>query len=119
MSNEQIKKIIGDSYDDSREETLREIGRDFYSRRFRSAAILTWSWSLIFIALAAYAAIQFFKADETQSQIMYAALFVIGAHGVGLMKILAWELLFRQGTRRDLKRIELVLTDLTQILKSR
>ncbi len=119
LRNEQIKKIIEDSYDDSKEETLRAIGRDFYSRRFRSAAILTWSWSILFIALATYSAIQFFKADQTQAQIMYAALFVLGAHGVGLMKILAWALLFRLVIRRELKRLEMSVAELSQVLKSR
>ena len=75
MSNEQIRKIIEDSYDDSKEETLRAIGRDFYSRSFRSAAIFAWAWSIAFIALAVYSAMQFFKADQTRGQIMYAAMF--------------------------------------------
>ena len=119
MSNEQIRKIIEDSYDDSKEETLRAIGRDFYSRRFRSAAIFAWAWSIAFIALAVYSAMQFFKADQTQGQIMYAALFILGAHGVGLMKILAWEMLHRHGVRREIKRLELRVVELSEMLKNR
>jgi len=119
MSDEQVRKIIEDSYDDSKEDTLRAIGRDFYSRRFRSAAVLSWVWSLIFIALAAYSAMQFFRANGTQEQIMYAVLFILGAHGVGLMKILAWQMLFRYGLRRDLKRLELSVAELSQMLKCR
>ena len=119
MSDEQIKKILEDSYDDSKEETLRQIGRDFYSRRFRSAAILSWAWSIAFIALAAFSAMQFFKANQTREQIMYAALFILGAHGVGLMKILAWGMLHRYSTRRDLKRLELSVAELSEMLRGR
>lgn len=119
MSNEQIRKIIEDSYDDSKEETLRQIGRDFYSKRFRSAAILSWAWSIVFIAMAAYSAVQFFNADQTREQIMYAALFTLGAQGVGLMKVLAWGMLHRYSTRRDLKRLELSVAELSETLKGR
>jgi len=118
MSDEQIRKIIEDSYDDSKEETLRAIGRDFYSRSFRSAAIFAWAWSIAFIALAVYSAMQFFKADRTQGQIMYAALFILGAHGVGLMKILTWGMLHQHSIRRDLKRLELRVAGLSEMLKA-
>lgn len=119
MSNEQIREIIQDSYDDSKEETLRAMARDFYSRRMRSTAILVYGWAIIFIALAVYSAMQFFKADQTQGQIMYAALFILGAHGVGLMKILAWEMMNRHSIRRDLKRLELRVAELSETLKSK
>lgn len=119
MSNEQIRKIIEDSYDDSKEETLRAMARDFYSRSMRSTAILVYAWVIIFIALAVYSAMRFFKADQTQAQIMYAALFILGAHGVGLMKICAWEMMNRHSIRRDLKRLELRVAELTEMLKSK
>ncbi len=119
MSQEQIRRIIEDSYDDSKEETLRAMARDFYSRKLLSTAILVYGWVIIFIALAVYSATRFFKADQTQGQIMYAALFVIGVHGVGLVKIFAWEMLHRSGIRRDLKRIELRVVELSEILKNK
>ena len=119
MGNEQIRKIIEDSYDDSREETLRTLAGEFYSRRFRSAAILAWIWGILFFALAAYSAVQFFKAGQVRDQIMYAALFVYGALSVGLMKIFAWQIIHRFSIKRDLKRLELSVAELSQMLKSR
>ena len=119
MSSEQIRKIIDDSYDDSKEETLRGIVREFYSRRLLSTVILVWGWAIAFIALAAYSATQFFKVDQTRGQIMYAALFLIGAYGVGLMKIFAWEMLHRSSIRRDLRRVELRVAELGEMLKDR
>lgn len=120
MSNEQIRKIIEDSYDDSKEETLRTMVRDFYSRRMRSTAIFVWGYAILFIALAVYSAIQFFKADQTQGQIMYAALFVLGANGVVLMKILAWLMIYQRSMiRRHLKQVELRVAELSEMLKSK
>jgi hypothetical protein len=119
MSNEQIRKIIEDSYDDSKEETLRGMARDFYSRRMLPTTILVYVWGIPFIALAVFSAMQFFKADQTQGQIMYAALFILGAHGVGLMKICAWGLLHRHGITRNLKRLELRVAELSEMLKSK
>ena len=119
MSNEQIRRIIEDSYDDSKEETLRAMARHFYSRSMRSIVIMVWAWAIPFIALAVYSAMQFFKADQTQAQIMYAALFILGAHGVGLMKICAWEMWNRHSIRRDLKRLELRFAELSETLKSK
>ena len=119
MSQEQIRKIIEDSYDDSKEETLRAMARDFYSRRMRSIVILVYAWAIPFIALAVYSAMQFFKADRTQAQIMYAALFIVGWHGVGLMKVAAWEMWNRHSIRRDLKRLELRVAELSEMLKSK
>jgi Family of unknown function (DUF6768) len=119
MTNEQIRKIIEDSYDESKEETLRAMAGDFYGRRMRPTAILVYVWALIFVALAVYSAMQFFRADQTQGQIMYAALFIIGAHGVGLMKIFAWEMILRHSIRRDLKQLELRLAEWSKMLKSK
>ena len=119
MSDEQIRKIIEDGYDDSKEETLRAIAADFYSRRFRSIAILAWAWGIIFVALAVYSAMQFFKADLIQRQIMYAALFLYGALSVGLMKIFAWQMIHRQSFKRDLRRLELRVAELSEMLKTK
>lgn len=119
MSEDQIRRIIDDGYDESREETLRGMARDFYSRRMRSTAILVWGWAAVFAALAVYAATQFFKATQTQGQIMFAALFVLGAHGIGLMKILAWGMLQQSSIKRDVKHLELRIAELTEMLKKK
>jgi hypothetical protein len=119
MNNEQIRKIIADSYDDSKEETLRKLAGEFYSRRFRSAAILAWIWGILFFALAAYSAVRFFKEGQVREQIMYAALFTYGALSVGLMKIFAWQIIHRFSIKRDLKRLELSVAELSQMLKGK
>ena len=119
MSEEKIRRIIEDSYDESKEETLRGMTRDFYSRKMRSTAILVYGWVAVFAALAVYSATQFFKATQTQGQIMFAALFILGAHGIGLWKILAWGMLHQHSVKRDVKRLELRIAEMTEMLKTK
>ena len=46
MNDEQIRKIIDgpQDYDDSKEDGLRSMLSDFYSRKMLSTAILVWFW---------------------------------------------------------------------------
>ncbi len=117
MANEQIRKIIDDSYDASKEESLLAIAGEFYSRRMLSITILMWVWGLLFIALAVYGAMQFFRAGETRAQILYAVLFVVGFDGVGQTKMMFGQLVHRQSIKRDLKRLELRVAELSEMLK--
>jgi uncharacterized membrane protein YbjE (DUF340 family) len=117
MNDEQMKKMLEDAYDESREETLRSMARDFYNRKMVSVVILVWIWAIFFIAAAAYAAIEFFRTDNTQYQIMYAAVFICCAEGLGLMKILAWQMMHRNSIKREIKRLELRISELSDIMK--
>lgn len=116
MNNEQIKKIIEDTYDESREGTIRSMVSDFYSRKMLSTAILVWVWAIIFLVGATYCAVQFFRADQTRSQVMYAAIFICCVHGIGLMKIFAWEMMHRHGIKREIKRLEIRIVELARSL---
>ena len=119
MNDETIKKIIEDSYDASKEEGILSMARDFYSRQMRSTAIMVWCWGIAFFALAAYGTIQFFQADQTRTQILGAAVFIVGCLGIGVMKIFAWEMVHRHSIKRDIKRLELRVVELTETLKAK
>jgi len=49
MNDEQIKKIIEDTYDESRENTVWSMVGDFYNRKMLSFVILLWVWAIIFL----------------------------------------------------------------------
>jgi hypothetical protein len=119
MSDEHIRRIIEDSYDASREEGLLSMIRDFYGRRFISSAIPVWIVSILFVGLAVYSAVEFFAAGETKAQIMYAVLFLVGVHGMDLMKIFAWQMIHRRSIKREIKLLELRIAELTESLKPR
>ena len=119
MSNEQIKRIIEDSYDESKEEGLRSIARDFYNRKLLSSVILVWIVGIVFVGLAVYSARQFFQTDQTKWQLVYAALFIVGVHEVSVIKIFAWQMAHRHNLKRDIKRLELRVVELSETLKGK
>ena len=106
MNDEQIKKNIDDTYDDSKEDSIWSMARDFYSRKMLPTVILVWVWAIIFFAGAAYCGIKFFKTDQTKFQILYAAIFICCFNGICLMKIFAWEMLHRHGIIREIKKLK-------------
>ena len=117
MSDEQIRRIIDDSYDESKEEGLLAMGRDWFSRKMLSTVLFVWAWAIPLIALAVYSAIKFFETNQTREQIMYAALFIVSAQYVGGMKIFAWQMLHRRSIARNLKQVELRVAELSETLK--
>ena len=119
MNEEEIKKIIDGTYDDSEEDTIRSIVSDFYSRRLLSTAILVWIWAIIFFAGAVYSAVQFSKTNDTKSQIMYAAIFVPCVLAIGFMKVFAWGMVHRHSIKREIKRLELRIVELSQTMQNK
>jgi hypothetical protein len=106
MNDEKIKKNVNRNCDESKEDSIWSIGMDFYSRKMRSAAILIWVWAIIFFVPAVYSAIQFFRADQTKSQILYAAIFICCFNGICLMKILGCQMIHRLGIKREIKKLK-------------
>jgi hypothetical protein len=66
-----------------------------------------------------FSGIKFFAVEQTKSQIMYAAIFVCGCQFIALMKIFAWQLIHRNGLKREIKRLELRIAELSEAVKSR
>jgi hypothetical protein len=119
MNDEQIKKIIDGTYDEPREYTIWSMVGDFYNRRMLSIVIFIWAWGLAIMAVTIFSGIKFFAVEQTKSQIMYAAIFVCGCQFIALMKIFAWQLIHRNGLKREIKRLELRIAELSEAVKSR
>lgn len=119
MNDEQIKKNMDDTCDESKEDSIWSMAKDFYSRKMWSTAILVWVWAIIFFAGAAYSAVRFFEADQTKLQIMYSAVFVLCGFGIGFMKVFAWEMLHRHSIKREIKRLELRIVELNETVKNK
>ena len=119
MNNEQIRKIIEDTYDESRENTVWSMVCDFYNRKMLSIVILLWIWAIIFLVGSVYCGVWFFKAEQTKYMIMYAAGFVCFVQGISLIKIFAWQIIHRNGIRREIKRLELRIAELAETMKNK
>ena len=119
MRDDKVKEMINDKglYDDSREDSLRSMLSDFYSRRMLSTAILVWACFLFFFALGVVSAILFFRTDQTRSQIMYAAIFVCLMHWASLIKIFAWQTIHKNSIKREIKRLEIQLVEACKALQ--
>jgi multisubunit Na+/H+ antiporter MnhG subunit len=111
MDNEQIRKMIDDKYDRSREDTVRSMLAEFYNRKMALTAVLVWAVGLLFMAGAIYSAVRFFGATDVKSQILYAALFICLLNLLGLLKIFSWQLIHRNSIKREIKRLELRLAE--------
>jgi len=119
MDDELIKKMTEESYDDSREGSVLWMAKEFYSKKMASFAIMVWAVALVFFAGAVYTGIRFFGADQTRRQIMFAALFICFVHGIGLMKIFSWQMISDNSIKREVKRLELRIAELTETMKSK
>jgi hypothetical protein len=119
MNDEQIKKIIDGTYDQPREDTLGSMLRDFYNRRMLSIVVIVWAWGLFIIGVAVYSAVMFFRTEQTRPQMMYAALFIVCCQFVALMKIFAWQMIHRNSIKREIKKLEIRIADLTETVTSR
>ena len=121
MNDEQIKKIIDspEEYDDTKEDTIWSMARDFYSRKMRSTAILVFIWCGTYATLAVFSAIQFFRADPTKFQIMYAAFFVCCIQLYAAAKVFSWQAGHKNSIKREIKRLELRIAELATMLSDK
>ncbi len=119
MNDEQIKKMLEDTYDESKENAIRSMLKEFYNRKMLSVVILVWFWAIVFIAVAVYSGIRFFNTDQTQRQIMYAAIFIVCWQIVGELKSFAWLMTHKNSIKREIKRLELRIAELSDIMKSK
>ena len=119
MNDETIKKNIEDSYDESKEEGLRSIVRDFYTRKLMSTIILVWAIGIGFVGLAVFSAVHFFRTDQAREQILYAVLFLWGVHEFGVIRIFVWQMAHRRNLKRGIRRLELRVAELSETLENK
>ncbi len=119
MNEEEIKKIIEDTYDDSKEDSYRSMIRDCFSKNMRWVMIAVWVWFFIFMVPIIISVILFFETDQTKFQIMYAAIFVCCTLSIGFLKVLALVMLQRHSIKREIKRLELRVVELSETIKNK
>ena len=121
MDQERVSTMIDSpsQCDDSKEDTLRSMASEFYNRKMLSSIILVWSYFLVFLALAVFSGIKFFGTDQTKYQIMYAAIFVCCFHFFVLIKIFAWQMIHRNSIKREIKKLKVCITELSETVKAK
>jgi len=121
MNEKDIKRIIDgpEEYDESKEDSYRSMMRDFFSKKMRWVMINLYVWSSIFFALVVVSIIQFFRTDQTKYQIMYAAVFICCSLSIGFCKTITFVMLQRHSIKREIKRLELRIAELTETMKNK
>lgn len=109
---------MDDSYENSREDGLISMLRDFYNRKTLSIVIFAWFWGIIFVAGAIYSGVKFcrFAGDM---RFIYGLVFIVCMHGITIIKIFAWQIISSNSIKREIKRLELRIAELSQIVKSK
>lgn len=121
MDMKNVKKIIDDYeiYESLKEDSLRSMISNFYSRKMLSVVIFVWVWAIIIIAGAVYFGIAFFRAESTKDHIMYATAFLCCIMWVNLVKIWSWQMIHRNNLKREIKRLELRIGELSEALENK
>ena len=119
MNDELIKKIIDDTYDESKEDTLLSMVGQLYSKKMLPSLIVHFVYGAPFFAGAIYCGIKFFKTDQSQFQLMYAAIFVCCVQGIIFSKAKYWQMLHKNNISREIKRLELRIAELNETVKNK
>jgi len=81
--------------------------------------VLVWGMGITFMAGAIVSAVMFFATEQVQYQIMWAVIFLTCIQWVGSMKIFAWQMIHRNGIKREIKRLELRIAELSETVKNK
>jgi hypothetical protein len=117
MNDEEIKRMIDNTYDDVKEDTLRASVKYFYGRKMQWTAIGFSIYCTVFYVLGILSAVLFFYADETKYQIMFAALFLFLMQRSALIKTIGWQGMNKHSIKREITRLEIRIAELNQTLK--
>lgn len=92
---------------------IRQVAATFRGR-MRFWVMLTWAATALWIGVGAWAAIAFFRSQDTRDWIMYACVFLFAAMAVAMLKM--WNLMEmnRNTHTREIKRVELQLARLAE-----
>jgi len=119
MDEKEIRAIIEDTYDDSREDTLLSMTGQLYSKQMLPSMLVHGIYSIPFIAGAIYCGIKFFRTDQSQFQLMHAAIFICCIQFAIFSKAKYWQMLHKNNISREIKRLELRIADLNETIKNK
>ncbi len=121
MNEEQIRKIIDSpqEYDESKEDTLLSMVGQLYGKRMLPSMFILATYLVPCFAGAIYCGIKFFKTDQSQFQLMYAAIFVCCVQGIFTSKVKYWQMFHKNNISREIKRLELRIAELNETVKNK
>ena len=119
MSDDVVKRILDETeYDSPREDSLRRMIVSAFEARTRVYTGLVAITIVLALAVATWVAILFFQTQEVRSLILYATVFNTCIVTIAAVRLFLWQVLLRQGTIREIKRLELRILELTKTLET-
>lgn len=106
-------------YEATKENPLKEMLHSSFTGRMRWAAVITWSYLLLFTAIAVYSGSMFFLTDLIGEKILWAAVFLAAFIVISVVKLWYWMIANRNTITREIKRLELQIALLTEKLDDR
>ena len=95
---------------------IQQVAATFRSR-MRRWILITWFATLFWVGVAVWAAIAFFRAQDTRDWIMYACIFLFAGMAVAMLKLWYLMEMNRNTHTREIKRVELQLARLAERTK--
>ncbi|PIQ63733.1 MAG: hypothetical protein COV99_01505 [Bacteroidetes bacterium CG12_big_fil_rev_8_21_14_0_65_60_17] len=100
----------GRFYDELGEPSFLEDMLSVFRGRQRFMAVLSFVYTFVFIGISVWAAIEFFQAGETRSQLLWLGVFLGAFHAVSMLKMWYFMQMNRNHVMREIKRLELQVT---------
>lgn len=108
--NEDSLRSAGD------EGMIQQVAATFHGR-MRRWILITWAATLIWVGVAVWAAIGFFRAQDVRDWIMYACIFLFAGMATAMLKLWYLMEINRNTHTREIKRVEMQLARLAEKAK--
>lgn len=96
------------------EESAFKQAMGLFHGRQKRLALLVVVVMTVWMIIAIYSAVQFFRVEETRDMIMFGLIFFFAAMAVSLMKVWSWMQMDKYTILREIKRLELQIAFLAQ-----
>jgi membrane protein YdbS with pleckstrin-like domain len=85
-----------------------------FRSRMRVWVLTTWLATLFWACVAVWAAVAFFRAQDTRNWIMYACIFLFAGMAIAMLKLWYLMEMNRNTHTREIKRVEIQLARLAE-----
>lgn len=100
----------GRFYDELAEPSFLGEMLDVFRGRQKFLAAISFVYTFVFFGVSVWAAIEFFQAGETRSQLLWLGVFMAAFHAVSMLKMWYFMQMNRNHVVREIKRLELQIT---------